>query len=163
MQRMARVKMPVLWLSWPQDNHFPLDCQAMCYNAAPGAHMVSLIPGMRHSHPAGWNPPDSYAFAESIITDGKPWCSQLKASTVNSRFEVSFLSSKPLDKAVLISTTDTGFTGNRNWIESSATLEKRGKTWMVNASVPPGSTGWFDNVRSGELTASSDYQESPVQ
>lgn len=64
MVRMNRVKMPVLWFSWPQDEHFPLDCQAACYRAAPGPHLVSLVPGMRHGHSAGWNPPDSYGFAE---------------------------------------------------------------------------------------------------
>ena len=81
MVRMDRAQMPVLWFSWPEDQHFPLDCQAACYRTAPGPHMVSLIPGMNHGHGAGWNPPDSYAFAESIVREGKPWCVQTNAGS----------------------------------------------------------------------------------
>ncbi|NBS05728.1 MAG: hypothetical protein EBS64_11200, partial [Verrucomicrobia bacterium] len=46
-----RVKMPVLWFSWPQDAHFPLGCQAENYRKAPGPHMVTLISKMGHSGP----------------------------------------------------------------------------------------------------------------
>lgn len=160
MQRMDRVQMPVLWLSWPGDNHFPLDCQAACYRAAPGPHMVSLIPGMKHSHPAGWNPPDSYAFAREVVNSGGPWCRQAIATLNDDQFEVLFIASKRLNSAALISTVDSGFTGKRKWLESPATLERTGTQWMVRTTVPSGSTGWFVNVRSGDLTASSDYWES---
>jgi cephalosporin-C deacetylase-like acetyl esterase len=157
--RMARVKMPVLWLSWPQDEHFPLDCQAACYHGAPGKHMVALIPDMGHGHPPAYNPPDSYAFAESIARDGQPWCVQTGAKIESGAVRVEFAATKPLDRALLISTTDTGFTGKRKWTESSAIVEKRDKAWLVTATLPPGTTAWFMNARSGELTASSDYQE----
>jgi hypothetical protein len=63
-----------------------------------------------------------------------------------------------LDKAVLISTTDTGFTGDRTWVESDAELRKAGGQWIVTAERPQGTTGWFVNVKSGELTVSSDFQ-----
>jgi len=157
--RMARVKMPVLWLSWPQDQHFPLDCQAACYHSAPGKHLVSLISGMGHGHAPAYNPPDSYAFAESIVRDGRPWCLQTSAQLESGTVRVEFAATKPLDRALLISTTDTGFTGKRKWIESSAIVQKRDKGWLVTAPLPAGTTAWFVNARSGELTASSDYQE----
>ena len=70
--RMDRVRTPVLWLSWPGDAAFPLGCQAACYRSAPGRRMVSLIPGMGHGHRAGWAPPDSYAFADSVVSSGGP-------------------------------------------------------------------------------------------
>jgi dienelactone hydrolase len=88
MVRMDRVKLPVLWFSWPQDQHFPLDCQA-----------------------------------------------------------------------ALITTTDSGFTGNREWTESPASMERQGDGWIVTAPLPAGTTAWFVNVHSGDLVASSDYQE----
>ncbi|MCB1021457.1 MAG: acetylxylan esterase [Bryobacterales bacterium] len=159
MVRMTRVKTPTLWLSWPQDNHFPLDCQAACYRSAPGPHMVALIPGMRHSHPAGWAPPDSYAFADSIVQSGRPWIEQTAFETSGAEAQVSFRSAKPLDRALLIWTKDTGFTGTRDWIEAPAALTEQGDHWRVTASVPREATAWFVNVRSGDLTASSDYQE----
>ena len=159
MTRMDRVKMPVLWFSWPQDEHFPLDCQAACYHSAPGPHLVTLIPGMGHGHAPAYNPPDSYAFAESIVRDGQPWCVQTGAKLESGTVRVEFAATKPLDRALLISTTDTGFTGKRQWTESSATVEKRGNLWCVTAPLPAGTTAWFVNARSGELTASSDYQQ----
>jgi dienelactone hydrolase len=161
MVRMERATMPTLWLSWPEDLHFPLDKQAACYRAMPGAHMVSLIPGMRHGHAPGWNPPDSYAFAQSIVASGAPWCRQTNAVVQDDVASVSFTSSKPLDGAVLVSTTDTGVTGSRNWIESPAALEREGVAWKASAPLPDGSTAWFINARSGGLTASSGFQAIP--
>lgn len=157
--RMDRVQIPVLWLSWPGDSHFPLDCQAACYRAAPGPRMVSLIPGMKHGHAAGWNPPDSYAFADSVVGAGKPWFAEKSADLADGRVRVEVSSAKPLDKATLIWTRDSGFTGTRSWIEEAANLAPDGDDWLVTATLPQGATAWFVNVRGGTLTASSDYRE----
>ncbi len=159
MVRIDRAKMPVLWFSWPQDQHFPLDKQAACYRAAPGPHMVTLIPGMHHSHPSGWTPPDSYAFAGSVVRDGKPWCRPIECRVSGGGCQAEFSSSKPLEKAVLISTTDTGVTGSRKWIESPAALTREGDAWIASAPLSAGTTAWFINVHSGELTVSSEFQE----
>jgi len=155
--RMDRVKMPVLWFSWPQDQHFPLDCQAACYRAAAGPHMVSLVPGMGHGH--DFRAPQPYAFAESIVRDGRPWCVQTVATAADDVVQVEFTSTKPPDRATLVTTADSGFTGNRTWSVSPAELEQRGDRWLVTASLPAGTTAWFVNVHHGELVASSDYQE----
>ena len=159
MVRIKKATMPTLWLSWPGDQHFPLDCQAACYRAMPGAYMVALLPGMKHGHALGWNPPDSYAFAESVVRDGRPWYRQTAANLKDGAVEVSFASSKPLDRAVLISTSDTGVTGGRTWVESPAQLAKSGAEWIVTSPLPAGATAWFVNVRSGNLTVSSGFQE----
>lgn len=157
MVRMNRVKMPVLWFSWPEDQHFPLDCQAACYRAAAGPHMVSLVPGMGHGH--NFKAPQGYAFAESIVRDGKPWCMQTAATATGDAVRVEFDATKPLERATLVTTADTGFTGNRTWTESAAALERRGDGWLAIASLPAGTTAWFVNVHSGDLVASSDYRE----
>ncbi|MHB8897873.1 MAG: alpha/beta hydrolase family protein [Thermoguttaceae bacterium] len=159
MVRMDRVRMPVLWFSWPEDSHFPLDCQAACYRAAAGPHMVALMPGMKHGHSPGWNPPESYAFAESVVREGRPWCVQTAARATEHTVQIEFSAAKNLDRAVLVSTTDPGFTGDRQWPQSPAKLEKQGDAWVVTAAIPPRTTAWFINVFSGDLVASSDYQE----
>ena len=100
-----------------------------------------------------------FAFAESIVRAGKPWCQQTVATTENGIAQVTFTATKPLDRALLISTTDVGITGDRKWIESPAKLEPSGDNWKASALLPEGTTAWFINVRSGELTASSDYQD----
>ena len=159
MVRSRRAKLPVLWLSWPGDLHFPLDCQAETYRAAPGPRMVSLIPGMRHSHPAGWNPPDGHAFAESVVRDGRPWGVQQAVRRDGAAVGAVFASARPLESAVLVSTTDRGFTGSRAWTETPATLVREGAVWRAAAALPAGSTAWFMNVRAGGLTMGSDFQE----
>lgn len=156
--RLERATMPTLWLSWPGDKHFDLRAQAASYRAASGPVMVSLIPGMNHSHPAGWTPPDSYAFAESVVTTGRPWCRQVSASTEDGLFRAVFESSKPFEQAVLISTADSGFTGLRTWNETPAALSRDGKTWIAEAELPADATAWFINVRSGDLTVSSQLE-----
>ena len=158
MVRMHRATMPALWLSWPGDKHFPLDSQAACYNVAPGDHMIALIPGMKHGHAAGWKPLESYVFAKSVVNEGKLWCRQESVSSEAGIAQAVFTSSKPIDSATLVSTTDEGFTGLREWTVTNAQLEKHGSQWLVNVALPQDSTGWFLNLHSGSLTVSSDYQ-----
>ena len=155
-----RVMMPVLWLSWPQDAHFPLGCQAENYRKAPGPRMVSLITKMGHSHPAGWNPPDSYAFAKSVVESGMPWGSSPSTSVKDGHANATFHSMKPLGRAVLISTDDIGFTGTRKWVETPATLTvTNGIAATASAPLPPGTTAWYINAYADQLTLTSDYQE----
>ena len=161
MVRIGNASMPTLWLSWPGDKHFPLDCQAECYTAMPGEAMVSLIPGMRHGHSAGWNPPDSYAFASSVVESGRSWCIQTSAEVKKGIATVLFESSRSLDSATLIWTRDSGITGDREWQETSAKLLRFSNSsyWSASASLPHDATAWFINVHSGDLTASSHFQE----
>ena len=154
-----RVKMPVLWLSWSLDAHFPLGCQAEHYRKTPGPRMVSLITKMGHSHPAGWNPPDSYAFAKSVVETGKPWGSSPSAKTESGTAIAVFHSTKPLTRAVLVSTTDKGFTGTRKWIETPAMAASGGGGTTASAPLPAGTTAWYINAYADQLTLTSDYQE----
>lgn len=154
-----RVKMPVLWLSWPQDAHFPLGCQAEHYRKTPGPRMVSLVSKMGHSHPAGWNPPDSYAFAKSVVETGKPWGSSPLATLKDGHATAVFHSTKPITRAVLVSTTDKGFTGTRKWVESPAMAASGGGGTTASAPLPAGTTAWYLNAYADQLTLTSDYQE----
>jgi hypothetical protein len=122
--------------------------------------MVSLIPGMKHGHGAGWNPPDSYAFAKAVVETGTPWCRSVGSRQSDDTVEVTFESTKPLSDAVLISSVDSGVTGSRNWVESGATLKKvRAGQWTVRATLPAGTRSWIINVHSEGLTVSSGYAE----
>jgi len=156
---LPNARMPVLWFTWLHDVHFPLTSQRASYKAAPGPRMVAVLPDMKHSHPASWNPPDSYAFAESVVRDRRPWLRQESVRTDGGRALAEFLSEKPIDGAVLISTAESGFTGSRKWIETPAALERRGKRTIVTAPLPAGTRAWMINIHSGNLTASSDFIE----
>jgi hypothetical protein len=152
--------MPILWFSWPQDQHFPMDCLFASCHATSGPHMVTLIPNLGHGHGPGWSAPDSYAFAESVVRDGKPWCKQDVIGSKDGEAQALFASTKVLERASLISTTNNGFTGGRTWKASPATLEKKNNGhWQIKAPLPDGTTAWFMNAHSDKLTVSSEYQE----
>ena len=157
--RLKNVKFPVLWLSWPGDKHFPMDSLSECYKAPQSERMVSLIPGMKHGHPAGWSPPDSYAFAQSVIASGKPWCIQKNISYQENIFKVTFTSTSTMQKATLIWSSDSGVTGNRKWEKVEAKLAGNSGEWTVESEIPEKATAWFVNVNSGKLTVSSDYYQ----
>ncbi len=157
--RFGQATMPVLWLTWLHDGHFPLDAQQASYRAAPGPRMVAVLPDMKHSHPAGWTPEDSYAFAESIVRDGKPWLREVKQQRDGDRVSVTFESSKPIDRAILFTTSDVGYTGTRNWTQSPAELKRDGDHITASATLPSGVRAYFFNVTSGALTASSEFVE----
>jgi dienelactone hydrolase len=178
--RIDRATMPTLWLSWPGDKHFSLDAQAATYKAAPGVRMVALVPGMKHSHAAGWDRPESYDFADSIVKTGKPWCVQTGTHVDGGETSVEFSCTKPLLSASLLANFGSGHTVDREWTENAASLTGNGDgVWIVSAELPPGANGWFVNIEAngsdvdadgdgktdrfgyndGHVIASSDYRE----
>lgn len=162
MVRITNATLPVLWFSWPKEWHFPLNCQRDTYAAAPGPRMVSLVPGMKHGHAVAWNRPESYAFADSIISNGTPWCVQQSAELTNGTATVVFQTLETLDSASIITTTDLGLTGDRTWTETAASLsDNLDGTYTVTSAVSSAVTAWFINAQSGSLIVSSDFQENP--
>lgn len=157
--RIERAAMPILWLSWPQDAHFPMDAFVLSRKKkVHGASVLCLVPGMGHGG-KGADRADSFTFADSVLKEGRPWILQTSSNLEAGKIEASFDSTKPLDSAVLVSTTESGITGSRKWIESPATLKKDGDLWIADAAVPAGTTACFINMKSGQLTTSSDYKE----
>ena len=116
--RLENAKMPILWLSWPQDKHFPMDALTLSRNLkSTGDSMLCLIPEMGHGGKGG-DREDSYTFAKNILQDGRPWLLQKSQKVAGSKIQATFDSLKPIDSAVLVSTTDAGITGSRTWVES---------------------------------------------
>ena len=155
--RLEKATMPVLWLSWTGDTHFPMDSLAASSEKVSGVSVFALVPKMGHGHGPAWTRPESYAFAKAVLRDGKPWCVPESTKIEGGTLTAVFNSTKPLDSATLISTTGTGDTSKRQWIEAAATLKQEGGKWIATAPVPPGTTACFINVSSGKLVATSDY------
>jgi dienelactone hydrolase len=156
---LPNARMPAFWFTWLADVHFPLTSQSASYRAAAGPRMVAVLKDMKHSHPAGWNPPDSYAFAVAVVREGRPWLRQESQRRADGKAMVEFSSAKPIDGGVLFSTAGSGFTGRRKWIETAATVGQYGTRVRVVAELPADTRAWFMNVRAGGLTASSDFVE----
>jgi len=154
--RLRRARMPALWLTWLRDPHFALDAQMKTYRVARGERMVSVIPDMKHSHPAGWNPPDSYAFAEGVVRDGKPWLRQRSGRRAGGEVVAEFDSSKVVEKAELVYTADTGLTTNRDWRKGDARVTRRGSRVEVRAEIPTGTRAAYILLHGGGLHGSSE-------
>ncbi|VGO12224.1 hypothetical protein PDESU_00775 [Pontiella desulfatans] len=168
--RLDQATMPVLWYSWPGDYHFPLDSQGASYMAAAGERMVSLVPGMNHSHGSAWFRPESYDFADSIISDGTGWCVQQSLSLTGSDVEAVFATTRSLKTATLLFATETGATTSLDWTETNVTsmVESPAGIWTIMAQLPEGTTGWYikttaaanvSGYRGEDVVAGSDYQE----
>ena len=163
MLRIHRARMPVLWLSWPGDLHFPLDCLSDTYRRYSGPKSMALVPGLGHGHQPAWNTPESYAFAESIVSTGRPWLKEIEVLAKEGLVSAEFESTRRIEKASLIWTSGHGLTGQRMWNEARAQLETSGTTATVRAELPEGVTAWFINVTSDGLTGSSTviFQDPP--
>ena len=155
--RLEKATMPVLWLSWTGDFHFPMDSLAASSAKVSGVSVFSIVPNMKHGHGPAWNRPESYAFAKSVVQDGKPWCVPESTKIDGGTLTAVFHSTKPLNAAKLTSTTGTGDTSKRQWIETAAVLKQENGKWIVTAPVPAGTTACFMNVSSGKLMGTSDY------
>jgi len=155
--RLEKAAMPVLWLSWTGDMHFPMDSLAASREKVSGVSVFALVPKMKHGHGPAWSRPESYAFAKSVVQDGKPWCVPESTKIEGGMLTAVFNSTKPLNAAMFTSTTGIGHTSKRTWIETAAVLKQENGKWIATAPVPAGTTACFMNVSSGQLVATSDY------
>ncbi len=73
--RFDRVKMPVLWVAWNDDNNFSVNSNSLSYLATHKNNPktgLALIHEMWHDHPHGWAPPVIGAFADWVVKDSQP-------------------------------------------------------------------------------------------
>ena len=150
--RLPRATMPLLWLTGPRDAHFPLDVQQASYRAAAGPRLVSVPFDMKHGHPPGWNPPDSYAFAKSIVETGRPWAREMSQEFRDGTARVAFETTRTVNNASLI------FKRDADWEQAPAKLAASPGRATASASVPAGTSAYYFNLDADGLTLSSEVQ-----
>ncbi len=154
---LKRATMPMLWLTWLRDPHFPLDAQQASYRAAAGPRLVAVVPDMGHSHSAGWNPPDSYAFAKAVVATGKPWARWVRQFRDDDTASAEFECTRSVKSAVLVHSADSGLTGQRRWQTLPVKCDANGSHVSVWAGLPRGTRAFFFNLDADGLTVSSDF------
>jgi dienelactone hydrolase len=150
--RLPRATMPLLWLTGPRDAHFPLDAQRASYRAAPGPRMVSIPFDMKHGHPAAWNPPDSYAFAQAVVETGRPWAREVSQESHDATARVAFETTRQVSAATLV------FKRDADWEKLPAQLATASGRTTASASIPAGTTAYYFNLDAAGLTLSSELQ-----
>ena len=144
--------MPLLWFTGPSDAHFPLAAQQLSYRAASGARMISVPLEMKHGHPPGWNPPDSYAFAQAVVATGRPWAREIKAEIIDGVARVEFATARITKSATLI------FKRDATWEKAPATLATAPGHVTASAPVPAGSSAYYFNLDADGPTLSSEFR-----
>ncbi len=157
--RLEQVLFPTLWLSWPGDQHFPMDSLKSSYRAVSAPAAVSLIPDMQHSHPAAWKRPEAYAFARSVVSGNDTWGRNLNIRLVDGVVKASFKTDKPIQSATLVWTQGDGFTAGRTWLEAPAEFQNKNSACAVSVKLPAGATAAYINIESDGLVMSSPYLE----
>lgn len=150
--RLPRAQMPLLWLTGPRDAHFPLEVQQASYRAAPGPRVVSVPFDMKHGHGAGWNPPDSYAFAKSIVETGRPWAREVGQGRNDSAAHVEFETTRRATAASVIVRRGT------EWEKLPAVIAASPGRLRFAAPVPADIAAYFFSVDFAGLTLSSELQ-----
>jgi len=70
-----KVKLPVLWLTWNDDDCFSIQPNSLSYAATASNNAntrLSIKNLMHHSHEHGWQPGEIYAFADAQINGSDP-------------------------------------------------------------------------------------------
>ncbi len=150
--RLPRATMPLLWLTGPRDANFPLDAQQASYRAAPGPRLISVPFDMKHSHPAGWNSPDSYAFAKSVVETGRPWARALSHENRDGTARVTFEVARTVGSATLVAK------GGGDWAQTPAKLDLTSGRAVASAPLPADTTAYYFNLAVDGLTLSSELQ-----
>ncbi len=139
----GKTRMPVLFVNGTNDGHFYLDSYAKTYGLVKD-HYLSIKPGLKHSHHAGWANDEIFAFINSYLahTPSLPRVQVTFRYKNDVRARVS--SAVPLTAAFLHYTTDTA-TALKDKVWQSVKADLRGRE--VRATLPPvGTKMWFLSV-----------------
>lgn len=154
--RLSAARMPTLWLIGRGEHNASLVTNAKTYAFTRGPRMISVVPDLKHNHPAGWQAPESYAFARSVVQNGKPWAEQIDAAgRAGARARVVFRSSEPLQNPVLMVATGRGHSVTWKWIETPAQMTRAGDRYTLTGKVPLDATAWMFTASSGGSLISS--------
>jgi cephalosporin-C deacetylase-like acetyl esterase len=155
---LPRAKMPMLWIAGNVDFAYPLGAVRESYRIAPGERFLSIIPGMKHSQPAGETPEEIRAFADQILKRGPPLPRCVGMEVHGRSVKAVFKSKTKLAAAELVYTTDSGPWQTRAWKVAPAELDPASGT--AASQVPPEAAAFYLNVIDDrKLTASSEHVE----
>jgi dienelactone hydrolase len=154
---LAGVRCPILFVNGTNDFAYPLDSYKKSYSLVAGPLSLKIEPRMKHSHQAGWAPPEIAAFADSIMKGTAPLPALGPAKVERGRISATVNGPVPIKACTLHYTTDTGPWNDRVWKSSPAEIE--GGT--VSALLPEADAlvCYLNVTDSRGLTVSTPHQE----
>jgi hypothetical protein len=137
-----KVTMPTFWVNGTNDTHFPMPSTQKSAQAVRGPAILRFELRMKHGHGPGWQLPEIYAFADSIVKDGERLVTLEKPKIMGDQVTVSFSSAVKVVQAELLYTKDTGLWPQRPWETAPATVADS----VVRAAIPDGASVVFFNL-----------------
>ncbi len=136
----GKAKMPILFLDGTNDPHFYLDSYAKTYNLVKDKN-ISIKIGLKHSHHAGWDNNEIFAYINSYLNKTIPLNKIGKPGYNGERVRAKIEIHAPVVKAYLNFTRDTtSVLMNRKWESAEAVLNSNEITAPI---LPIGITMWY--------------------
>ncbi|OCX53185.1 hypothetical protein BEL04_02415 [Mucilaginibacter sp. PPCGB 2223] len=139
----GKAKMPILFLNGANDPHFYLGSYSKTYSLVKDKNICIKI-GLKHSHHAGWDNGEIFAFINSYLNKTTPLNKIEKSERAGRGVSAKIEIHAPVVKACLNFTCDTtSVLMNRKWESAEAVLNNNRVTAAV---LPLGTTMWYVSV-----------------
>ncbi len=136
--------MPMLWVNGANDRHFPLNIFCRSQDLPRGPGTLCLRVGMSHGHKPGWSVEEVYAFADSVLRDGKPLARIKEQGHDAAHCWITFDAPRRIKRAQLVHADDVTDWVQAPWSSSEATLHPLGD--RAEASLPARCRAYFFNL-----------------
>lgn len=134
------VTIPTLWVNGTNDKHFTMPITQQSSRAVRGPSILRYQFEMSHGHRAGWRPEEIYAFADSVVNEGKPLVQFEKPTVDGDRASVNCTASTKITSAQLVYTEDSKSAWpKRKWRKTPATISLT----TINAAVPEDAVAFY--------------------
>jgi dienelactone hydrolase len=145
-QYLGASRIPMLWVNGTNDFAYPPLSWRKSSRLPKGPRTLALRVRMPHGHPPGAKPEEIFAFADSILRKGPRLARIGKQGFTDGTVWVKFAAPRPIAKAELAFTRDTGKWQDRKWETTPAEL----KGTKATATVPADAKAFFLNLFDAE-------------
>lgn len=152
-----RAEMPMLFVNGTNDRHYRMGSWQKTYRLVSGDITLACRVRMGHSDFIG-RVPEVTAFADALLKNGEPLPDITEQNRNGRKMQVNYRSQKPLQKAELNFTADSGEWPQRNWHIRNIPFDP--SSGVIRAEVPGEATACFINLfDSNGLVVSSQHEE----
>lgn len=141
---LPQARMPFLWVDGSNDFFCPLNQLQKSYGLPSGPKYLSIRLRMTHSQEAGQAPPEILAFADQLLQGGVPLAAIQSHGQSAGRVWAKFRSARPIARAELVYTSDTGPWKGRTW--STEPAHVKSNKHMVDAIRHAGAAVFYFNI-----------------
>ncbi|GAA3405425.1 alpha/beta hydrolase family protein [Paenibacillus hodogayensis] len=157
---LADSRLPMLWVNGSNDTHFPLDIFGRSFELQQrgnASSVLSVHPGLKHSHSDGWSREEIYAFADSVVLAGTPLPRLEPVLQRDKMVTVAYCSRLPVVSAKLYWSEDGINRRALHWKTAEAQIDE--SRAIASARLPIGAGCFFFGLTDARgLSVSTPFQ-----